>query len=343
MLESIAIYNFQPHKFITFEFGQSATSLTGKSDQGKSSIIHALRWLCLNEAPKNMMRKGASFVKAKLKVDGHIIIRKKTKTKNIYILDGKVLKAIGKNGVPEEIQNILNVDEVNFQSQFEPHFWFSKTSGQVSKELNQIVNLGLIDQSLHNITARKRKEKAKEEVIQDRLKQAREKKQELNWVVAANAQLQEIEERQNHIDLLRTECVSLRGVVESMQEHYQTLETLETPLQHVCALIEKVDSRLQSEQERKQLSELLNDYQEAKEILQLEDSSDAMHATIERTAKHLKSRKEWNALSDLCKTIVEKEETAKKWSEALKDVEQEIQEKTKGRCPVCSSPITLPD
>lgn len=339
MLESITIYNFQLHKYLTFTFGQHVTSLTGKSDQGKSSALRALRWLCLNEAPKNMMRRGASFVKVKLKIDGHIIIRKKTKTKNLYILDGKVLKALGRNVVPEEIQNILNVGEVNFQAQLEPHFWFSKTSGQVSKELNQIVNLGLIDQSLHNITSKKRKVKAKEEVIQDRLKQARGKKQELDWIVDADKQLQAIEQTQNHIDSMRTECVSLRGVVESMQEHYQTLETLETPLQHVCALIEKVDSRLKSEQERKQLSELLNDYQEAKEILQLEDSSDAMHATIKRMTKHLKSRKEWNALSDLCKTIVEKEEMTKKWSDALKDIEQEIQEKTKGRCPVCNNPI----
>lgn len=183
MIESISIRGFQTHRSLTLAFDPQLTSLTGPTDSGKTSILRALRWVFLNQGPKDkdLVNWDDSICRVTVVVDGHRITRRKGKEKNTYALDGRIFKSFGTT-VPAEIKSLLNVGEVNFQGQLDPHFWFNETPGQLSKTLNDIINLGDIDRVLGGLASEQRRART---VFEDRLessKAARAELKKLSWV-----------------------------------------------------------------------------------------------------------------------------------------------------------------
>lgn len=215
MIEKLTLKGFQNHEDKTIEFDPQITCIVGQNDIGKSAILRALYWLAFNkpsgEAFKNWE---SSKVSAKLKVDGRTIIRRKGK-QNLYILDGEKYKAF-KTGVPDEIAKLLNLSAVNFQHQKEPPFWLALSPQQVSKELNKIVDLQVIDTSLANVAVGLRKAKVKTELIEDRLKEAKKKKKELKWVKGAHDKLLKIERTHDRIDVLTEKARQLLTYIDNV-------------------------------------------------------------------------------------------------------------------------------
>jgi hypothetical protein len=197
MLEQLQIIDFQFHHNLTIDFDPHITTITADgNDCGKSTCLRALRWVCTNKSPKGeFIRWDADTAKVKLKVGKHFITRRKGKGGNLYFLDGNRLEAPGKGLPPEPIVKILNLGPQNWQRQLDNPFWFLETPGAVSKELNQIVNLELIDKSLASISSRLRQKKIEHKICKERLAAARERKQSLSWVVEKDAELKVIEDK----------------------------------------------------------------------------------------------------------------------------------------------------
>jgi len=78
-------------------------------------------------------------------------------------------------------------------------FWFSLTAGEVAKQLNQIVDLGLIDEVMAKIASRSRKASAEAEVTKDRLEAAESNTKELSFVTPLSEELEDIENRQEEL------------------------------------------------------------------------------------------------------------------------------------------------
>lgn len=216
MLESLSLRDFQIHQRFDLELDRHVTVLVGESDRGKSSVVRALRWLALNQpAGCAFVRHGSKQARVKAIVDGRSIVRSKGKGTNSYRLDGKAFKAFGTQ--PEEVAGMLNVSELNFQTQFEPHFWLSLPAGQVSRELNRIINLGAIDSALSNASAGVRGVRAEIEVTEKRLAETDRISQSLQWTKEADAQLRAIEEGQADIDGFRARAESLKILLGGLQ------------------------------------------------------------------------------------------------------------------------------
>lgn len=201
MFESFELRNFQSHHRLSIEFDPRVTVIIGDSDIGKSAFIRALKWTCLNqfEGPADsFIRWGQETAKGILRVDGREIVREKGKH-NAYDLDSKELKSFGSGKVPEEIANLLRLTEQNFQGQLDPHFWFNATPGQVSRELNQIINLGSIDSALSHVTTTVRKARAVVDVTSSRLKDAAEAVNTMQWVDDAHDRMAELDSLQDDI------------------------------------------------------------------------------------------------------------------------------------------------
>lgn len=87
-IKSIEIENFQSHKYSKLDFSENLNVIVGPSDNGKSAIIRALKWVLFNE-PKGteFIRYGENFCRVSIILsDGSKIIRERTKTKNLYKL-----------------------------------------------------------------------------------------------------------------------------------------------------------------------------------------------------------------------------------------------------------------
>lgn len=186
MLSSISIRDFRLHKRLDITFDPNVTTLIGKSYAGKSTVVRALRWVCLNKpAGTGVIRWGAKRAKVILNIDEHTITRIRSKTKNIYKLDDQVFHAFG-NDVPQPIAKILNISETNFQGQHSLPFWFGETAGEVSRKLNGIVNLSIIDTTLGNLASELNKSRTTVSVSKDRLTVARADKSRLSFVDELN-------------------------------------------------------------------------------------------------------------------------------------------------------------
>lgn len=187
MIENITIKNFQSHAKFKIDFDPNITTIIGPNDTGKTAIIRALRWLCFNRPSGNaFIRRGSSSARVLLVVDGHNIQRKRGKSINVYSIDEKEYKAMGSE-VPSPVSDLLQVNELNFQSQHDAPFWFSLTPAQVAKELNQVVDLSIIDESLYRIGARVREARTIADHSKARLSEAKARRNELKWIKDAHA------------------------------------------------------------------------------------------------------------------------------------------------------------
>lgn len=199
MITQLRIKNFQCHKDTRIDFDPLVTCIVGPSNAGKSSIIRSLRWLSLNKPSGDVfIHHGKKRVSIRLSVDGHKITRRKG-SENSYSLDGKVFKAFGMSGVPDEVSKVLNLSDVAFQRQHDPPFWFLLSPGEVSRELNKIVNLDLIDRTMGSLSSGLRRSRVTLEISQDRLRKARENRDELSWVLGAEEALKEVEAKYDKV------------------------------------------------------------------------------------------------------------------------------------------------
>src|SRR4051812_12843842 len=174
MLESLHLVNFQPHQEILLPLSPTITTIVGESDQGKTSLLRALRWITLNLPwGASFTQRGKPFCMATLKVDGHSLARKRQGASNLYSLDGKSFVSFNRE-VPHEISSLLNLGEVNFQKQLEGPYWFLLSPGQVSRELNSVINLDVIDRVLSSLSSEVKRTRLEVELSKERLERARE-------------------------------------------------------------------------------------------------------------------------------------------------------------------------
>lgn len=192
MIEKLYIKNFQRHAKSKINLDQ-VTTIVGRSDSGKSSVIRALRWVMLNQP------RGADFVKhgeddcaVRVVIDEKDVVRRKTKKANEYEMLGRDFVAFGAN-VPEPIADFLAVDELNFQDQHDPPFWLSLSAGEVSKRINEIVDLSIVDETLQRSKSRQKKAKDKVAAVQTNFEDLKKKCEDLEWTVECNEDLKAIE------------------------------------------------------------------------------------------------------------------------------------------------------
>jgi exonuclease SbcC len=160
MIESLHITNFQSHADTNMEFHSGVNIIVGSTDSGKSAIIRAIHWISRNRPSGNAIRswwEGETSVT--IKTEENAVSRIKGKT-DLYKLTGRErslkFKAFGSN-VPEEITEVLNLNEVNIQYQLDSPFLLSETPGKVAEHFNKVAKLDKIDISTSNINSAIRK------------------------------------------------------------------------------------------------------------------------------------------------------------------------------------------
>jgi len=162
MISSIYINNLQIHKDTKLELvAPGVNVIVGQSRQGKASVFRAVRKVVDNRPvvgleawvhkhnPKNIISVGLNTT------DGHAVVWQGPKEQK-YIVDGEAFAGFGQ-AVPELVSEVLNIDELNMQHQFDPPFLVFDAPGQVARRLNQVVNLEIIDKVLAVVAAKKRR------------------------------------------------------------------------------------------------------------------------------------------------------------------------------------------
>lgn len=221
MIESLALFDFQAHQALVIDLDPHVTCLTGPSDQGKSATLRALRWLCLNQpSGEAFIRVGAKQATVRVMADGKPICRVRGKGQNEYQITGKDFKALGNGNVPPEVAGLLNVGPINFQGQHDAPYWFGETAGEVSRQLNQIINLGVIDDVLAKLDQKVRAAGVNLAVCEDRVAQAKQARQDASRAVEVDERLREVEALEAEAADLARRSTQLGDLIENATKYH---------------------------------------------------------------------------------------------------------------------------
>lgn len=277
MFNKLQIRNFRKNVSLDIDLDQ-ITVLVGSNAQGKSSLVGAIKWLCFNSpAGTDFIHWGKDYALVRLLDTKNTITRKRSKTDNYYRLNNQKLKAMGSN-VPEPISKVLNISELNFHRQQAGPFWFRETAGEVSRQLNAIVNLDLIDTTLSNLDKLKRENNAEKNVVESRIKEAKNVRNKLSYIFDINKRLKVLESKQKQYE----EGVEKINELEGLYDKAKELErSIKVKIPDVKPLLKLCKTYKSMEEEYQTLQTLFN---KAKE---LEESNEQLFFNIENNEQEL--------------------------------------------------------
>lgn len=339
MLQRLRLRDFQVHENLDLVLDPHITCIIGASDVGKSAILRALRWVMTNQpAGDAFVRHGADVAFVELTVDGRIVTRRRGKSENVYLFDKETYKSFGAAAVPDTLARFLNVGPVNFQGQLDPPFWFLETAPQLSRNLNAIVNLGEIDEILATAAFEVRKAKSVVDLTEERLKAARAKRDELEWVMDMDDQLFELEKLGKDWTEEQQSVEYLDGLIAHIETGEGQLAELKTCCLEGSALLGRAEAVRRATAERENLERLLTDIETAEAALDEDPSAEFDELRDLRTQAD-EAAEDRRVLDSLLTEIDKLEDELCRLSEELRNVEEELRKSSGNRCPVCGNPF----
>lgn len=166
-IKKVIIDNFQSHDHSELDFDLGLNIIVGQSDNGKSAILRAIKWVLYNEP------RGTDFIRfgtnecsvTVITGDNYTITRRRKTNKNIYTVikpDGEKLEFENfGNAVPVEVIEATGVKEIkldtdtsaklNLNEQLDPPFLLSETGTMRAKAIGRIVNTNILDAAERDI------------------------------------------------------------------------------------------------------------------------------------------------------------------------------------------------
>lgn len=337
MIEKVQIRGHGANKKLDVEFSPTVTSIIGKSYDGKSWLLRALEWVCRNKpAGTAYINWDSDEAKVRLSIDAKKVIRIRNNSVNSYRLSGKSepYVAFG-NDVPRIISELVNVSEINFQKQHTLPFWFCETAGEVSRQLNSIVNLEIIDSTLAAIATEIRDTGTVIKVTEKAFKKATQDKKELLYVKALDEKLKRVEKLQ---ELYQVDVVK-RSTIE---------QKLDLVSKYVCtreSRLELVSDGSKAMSSGKKYSEIAISVEKLSKLVESAESLQVVLKNRPPSIKPLgKLRDKLKEVTSQCLTlqnlitiIEHRRERKCKAEKELKLLKAELKKIADGRCPLCGA------
>jgi DNA repair ATPase RecN len=329
MLESLLLKNFQAHRKLEIKFSPRITCIVGPSDVGKTAIVRALRWAFLNEGLGGIQRHGTKKTSVKVVVDDKAVVRKRSRSSNSYALNGKDYDAVRRD-VPQAITSVLRVQPINFQGQHDSPYWLSESGGEVSRQLNAIVDLGIIDRTLTSVANRHRDAKTILAHTKRSFQDAKQEVRRLAWVRKARAHYQAIQQEEKALGRLRQKAANLGVVLAKVQVANQALESGKDRAVGGHNLARMARASYKSSQRRRGLQNVLGKAVRAATVasVQLPEPHTANFAMHHRMQ-----------LEELLGKLEQETNVCGKLETKLQSTSARLDKLQKGRCPICGSKI----
>jgi DNA repair exonuclease SbcCD ATPase subunit len=333
MITKIQIRNFRTHKKLDVQFSKRVTSIVGPSYAGKSTVIRALRWVVMNKPTgTSIIQWGSTKVTTRLWVDESVIKRTRSNNINSYWLDGKRFVAFG-NDVPTPITSKLNLSNINFQGQHDAPFWFCETAGEVSRQLNTIVNLDAIDKALAYISSEQRKTDNEIGFIQKRLDELKIKKEQLSFASKMDEDLKICE---NALKEYEKQCLKLGTLGESIERagNYRDISIRQNAVAvAINSIVVLGKSTLDLDNQTTKMGGLIDEIKKEQEILDnIPPSIEPLNRIFQKWKENQKQSEILNVLiCDIQNKILQILTIQK----SVQKIQNEMKTISKGRCPLC--------
>ncbi len=324
-IKKLDLINFQSHKFTSLELADGLNVIVGPSDNGKTSILRAIRWVLFNEPQgMSMLRNNEDFVSVRIYFNNdYSVERKRSKKENLYIIynekTGEVQEFNSlRTGLPPEVLHVMKIkkvtldkaNDINFNIQFQHDgpFMFSFTATQKSALIGKMYKLDVVDKAIDDTNKDIKSQKSDIKRINEEIKDLDEK-----ILVYANIEKEE--------KLLKDREQITRRVEESVEKLNflnKIKESLEENTQNRDYLLNKIkdfDKLLSNEALIAKITkayELLGEYKVYKQRLE------RVKLDIDKTEAIYTKSKTLTDKLDIDKTIVKNIDTFTKLSELRK-------------------------
>jgi len=359
LIKELSLQNFQSHKKTSIKFSSGINSIVGISDSGKTALLRGLNW-AINNRPLglsyishwNRDKDGEPIKSTFIRVttDKGIIERRKGKVKiddeskkfNGYIINEEDrLEAVG-TSVPDIVSKLFNLDEVNFQGQFDPSFLLSNSSGEVARFFNSTIRLDLIDTILSKADSKRletNKEKKRLEIEQDSMNKEIIK---FDWLEDAEILIEKIIKLENKI--VNNEN-NFEELSESLEEYVRSSDIIskQEVILSAVSIIDKIDL-IQESLERKiekctRLQNLYDDYLVQIEIVETADFSlqEKLIKQIDELNDKLSiNYKIYNSLEESLEELNKSKNNIEHYNEEIVELEKSLPK----NCPLCGSKLS---
>lgn len=336
MFQRLRCKNFQCHDRLDVEFA-NVTTFVGSSDRGKSAIIRAIRWLCQNRPQgEDFIKDGTKGTTVQVLVNGETITRRRGASTNTYHLGEDEYKAFG-TGVPDTIANKLRVDDINFQQQFDAPFWFALSPGEVSRQINQIVDLGVIDSSLSNISKVVRETQQETKFISERLKIAKDRRDELGWCLDADLDLRKVERLDEERSQILRSAATLQKYVSDVVFAIERRENARQHAGDAHKLLSLATLAREAEQDARTIARTISDHNELNEVISR--GVPDFHQVQSTRTLYDECEAEINDLRLTIEKTVEAYDLLIRLAGKVESVSQQFADECDGICPICGGKL----
>ena len=240
MLEYIHLINFQKHKDYTLKFNPNTNYITGVNGWGKSTILRAIMWVSCNQGDsKSFIRTyeedgsvcAAKEVSAEIGVDGHVIKRVYSSSKNEYYVDGLKITGFGKS-VPEEVASIFKMSDLNYSEQFSSLFLLNDSGNSLATELGEVASLEEMEDLSDSVNASIRAKQAEIQMLEETCNNSAKK-------------IKDIGNKTSELESMDSELQSMISEYNEKEKELNELEAICTELNNkkdLTYLKDKIDS-----------------------------------------------------------------------------------------------------
>jgi len=257
MIKSIELFNFQSHKKTKIELCPGLNVLIGRSRSGKTSIMRGLRFVKDNRPSKNAFvsfwdrdekKKNAPITEHYCSIvftEGKEVKRIKTNNRNGYdiLMDGKTIEdfdAVNKD-VPDRITEIINMDDVNIQKQFDKPFMISDSNIEIARFLNKAIKLELIDEVLSKAEDKRIKTNRKYSDTSEEIGRLVVELGTLDWIDKAEALNELIVRRDLLIEKSMTTISNISKLLVDIQNVEELINRFPKNLDYVTKIIKDIE------------------------------------------------------------------------------------------------------
>ena len=203
LIKTLDLRNFQTHKKLSLKFSKYLTVIKGTSGVGKSAILRSLFQLIDESIPWNVCHTwdtNDTSIKLVGVSDGKecTIERVHSSKINRVVIDGKSYDYVGKD-TPEILTNKLNIKEQNIQKQKNHWFLIDMKPSQLSRELNSVSGLNIIDASIHEVASRVRNAQTELRLLTSQASLLDKEVNALYYVEQADADLKVLETAERNL------------------------------------------------------------------------------------------------------------------------------------------------
>jgi DNA repair ATPase RecN len=348
-IKSIQIQNFQSYKSTKLQFDPGVNVIVGSSDSGKSAILRAMLWAIFNRPSGESFKSyWGGDTAIDIELEDKTISREKGK-ENLYIVSSDnpdeaeiEFKAFG-TGIPEEIESLLNISDINIQRQMDAPFLLSSTPGEVGRILNQAVRLDIIDRAQSNIRSTLKQEKNSLLNAQGTMANKQEELEKYKWLQKAEGCVAKLETIAGQILQATSLTIDLSRVIDDINTIDASLEETN----QILAYSQEIDRLISLDNDINTQTDVWNgindinlaiidDDKKIKSLSKLIKAETQISEIIEIQQGYVKLERKRNSLRNLIEDIIHNDKMKIVAKDNMDKRQKEFEIEMPDICPLCS-------